>query len=502
MSDKRDLLILGGGLVGMTLALTAAKKGLSSHVVDRADPAELTAEGFDGRASAISTASWNLFTNIGLADSLEPQACPIARIAVTDGMRPGRIDFQPEPHEGSLGRMFANRTLRLALFEAAAAEPLIAWHSKAEVVARERGEFAVSATLRDGATLEGCLMVAAEGRTSPTREQAGIAVAKWDYRHRAIVTVLRHHKPHEGVAWEIFYPAGPFALLPLRDDADGTARSALVWTVSERDAAGVLALSDRAFTHEVEKRMHGLYGAVSVAGPRSSYPLGFHHTAKITAQRQQCERAGRVKDLPGDALVRLLVPQHGHDRAVAIVPLGDRDPGLLAGRRFPPLGGDHQAGLEPGAVGESRGDAELAALAPGHLGPGMPGDQRLARGGLEQGEPQGAIGEHAPERGLVRLGPEIDPAGAHAVGDGDRGDRAGVRLERAGDADVLEQVPARGRDRRGAAVEAFGGKFGGIGAVDDVAGEAPPRRRQRQRHADESAAEDQEIALVAHRAPP
>ena len=78
MSDKRDLLILGGGLVGMTLALAAAKKGLSSHVVDRADPAELTAEGFDGRASAISTASWNLFANIGLTDRLEPHGCPIA----------------------------------------------------------------------------------------------------------------------------------------------------------------------------------------------------------------------------------------------------------------------------------------------------------------------------------------------------------------------------------------------------------------------------------------
>ena len=121
MSDKRDLLILGGGLVGMTLALAAARKGLSSHVVDRADPAELTAEGFDGRASAISTASWNLFGNIGLAERLERHGCPIASIAVTDGMRPGRIDFEPEPHEGSLGRMFANRQLRLALFEAAAA---------------------------------------------------------------------------------------------------------------------------------------------------------------------------------------------------------------------------------------------------------------------------------------------------------------------------------------------------------------------------------------------
>ena len=72
MTERRDLLIIGGGLVGMTLAIAAARKGFSSHVVDRADPQDLTAEGFDGRASAISTASWNLFTNIGIADGLEP----------------------------------------------------------------------------------------------------------------------------------------------------------------------------------------------------------------------------------------------------------------------------------------------------------------------------------------------------------------------------------------------------------------------------------------------
>jgi 2-octaprenyl-6-methoxyphenol hydroxylase len=285
MSDKRDLLILGGGLVGMTLALAAARKGISSHVVDRADPAELTAEGFDGRASAISTASWNLFTNIGIADRLAPHGCPIDSIAVTDGMKPGRIDFKPEPHEGSLGLMFANRELRLALFGAAEDEPLIAWHPRAEVVERERSEFGVSATLADGSRLEAALMVAAEARNSPTREEAGIAVAKWDYRHRAIIAGLTHDKPHEGVAWEIFYPAGPFALLPLLDGADGKHRSALVWTVNQRDAAGVLALSQRAFIAEVEKRMHGIFGAISLEGPRSSYPLGFHHTAKITAQR-------------------------------------------------------------------------------------------------------------------------------------------------------------------------------------------------------------------------
>src|SRR5215207_9568209 len=95
----RDVVILGGGLVGMTLAIGLARMGITSHVVDREDPATLTAEGFDGRASAISTASWNLFTHLGLAGLLEPKGCPIAAIAVNDGLRPGRIDFRPRPEE-------------------------------------------------------------------------------------------------------------------------------------------------------------------------------------------------------------------------------------------------------------------------------------------------------------------------------------------------------------------------------------------------------------------
>ena len=285
-SDKRqDLVILGGGLVGMTLALAAAKKGLSSHVIDRADPAELTAEGFDDRATAISTASWHLFENIGIAEWLEQFACDIASIAVTDQQKPGRLDFVPGEGGGTLGRMFPNRRLRLALFEAAAKEPLIEWTPLATVVERQRSEYGVAAVLSDGRKFRGSLMIAAEGRQSPTRDAAGISIAKWDYKHRAIIAGLTHEKPHGNVAWEIFYPAGPFALLPLNDDADGTHRSSLVWTVSEADAAGVTKLGDRAFLAEVEKRMGGVLGKVLSVGHRSSYPLGFHHTAKITAER-------------------------------------------------------------------------------------------------------------------------------------------------------------------------------------------------------------------------
>ena len=334
-AQRRDLIILGGGLVGMTLALAAARAGITSHVIDRADPADLVAEGADARASAISTASWNLFTNIGLADRLKPLGCPIDSIAVTDAMKPGRIDFTPKPDEGSLGRMFANRDLRIALFDAAREEPAIAWHVKTEAVRRDRGPHGVEVELSDGRLLTASLLVAAEGRQSPTRDEAGFALAKWDYKHRALVAALFHEKSHDNTAWEIFYPAGPFALLPLLDDEQGRHRSALVWTVGEKDAAGVLAMPDAMFVNEVSARMHGVLGQISLAAPRMGYPLRFHHAGKVVDERLA---------VIGDAA-------HGmHPIAGQGLNLGLRDVGALV----EVLTEGMRLGLEPG-------DAQLLA---------------------------------------------------------------------------------------------------------------------------------------------
>ena len=335
MTERRDLVILGGGLVGMTLALAAARAGLTCHVIERAEPAELTAEGADGRASAISSASWNLFCNIGLEEALTPLGCPIDAIAVTDAMKPGRIDFQPGKDDGSLGRMYANRDLRVALYAAARQEPAIAWHTGVEAAKRERGGHGVAVTLDDGRVLSGSLLVAAEGRRSPTRDEEGISLVAWDYQHRAIVTGLFHEKPHQNTAWEIFYPAGPFALLPLNDDAQGRHRSALVWTVPEAEAKGVLGLSDAGFMAEVAQRMDGLYGALELSAPRMSYPLTYQNATRITGDRLA---------LVGDAA-------HGmHPIAGQGLNLGLRDVGALV----EVLSDGMRLGLEPG-------DAQLLA---------------------------------------------------------------------------------------------------------------------------------------------
>ena len=178
------------------------------------------------------------------------------------------------------------------------------------------------------------MLVGAEGRRSPTRDEEGIGLIAWDYHHTAIVTALAHEKPHDNTAWEIFYPAGPFALLPLRDDAaengqDGRHRSALVWTVPTSAAEGVMAMSEPQFLAEVSRRMDGLFGEVALIARRMAYPLTYQNATRIIGDRLA---------LVGDAA-------HGmHPIAGQGLNLGLRDVGALV----EVLADGMRLGLEPG----------------------------------------------------------------------------------------------------------------------------------------------------------
>lgn len=292
---QADVIILGGGLVGLTLAVALGAGGVTAIVVDPVDPASQAGAAYDGRATAVASASWRMLQAIGVGARLGPDTparggCAIDAIRVTDGLSPGGLTFNAGERSGDagepLGRMFENQAIRAGLRAEAEANPHVTLMTPATPVDVVRGADGVRVMLADGRVLTASLLVAADGRGSPTREAAGIRVARWSYDHRAIIATIAHDQPHGGVAYEIFYPTGPFAILPMLSVAQGGEnRSAVVWSVAARDADAYLALPDRAFAHELERRMGGFLGDVRVAAPRSSYGLGFHHAATITGER-------------------------------------------------------------------------------------------------------------------------------------------------------------------------------------------------------------------------
>ena len=279
-----DVLILGGGLVGAALAVALDVHGVSSIVIDPADPAVTLAPGFDGRASAVASASHRMLDAIGVGATLAGRGCAIRQIRVSDGLEPGKLDFIPDASDGALGTMYENKLIRRTLFDAATAAAHVDLRMQTRAVSVDRGAAGVTMTLDSGDVIRAPLLVAAEGRKSPTREAAGITMAHWSYDHTAIIAAFHHERSHENIAYEIFYASGPFALLPLPDD-DAGHRSAIVWTVESKNAAGMLKLGERAFLAEATKRMGGFLGELSNLTPRSSYPLGFQHAARITDTR-------------------------------------------------------------------------------------------------------------------------------------------------------------------------------------------------------------------------
>jgi 2-octaprenyl-6-methoxyphenol hydroxylase len=281
--DRADVIIFGGGLAGLTLASALDSSGISAIVVDPADPVGRSTRAFDGRTTAISSSSMRMLETIGVTDHLPAAGCPIRTIQVADGLQPGGLSFDPDDDE-PLGVMHENRHLRTALRARAEAgrNLWLLWKSTPQTV--DRGPHGVVVSLEDGRKLSAPILAAVDGRNSPTREAAGIPIARWKYDHMAVVSTLRHERPHDNIAYEIFYPGGPFALLPMTDDDKGH-RSAIVWSVPRDDAAGWMSLPDEQFAVEAQAAMGGFLGKIELAAPRSTYPLGFHHAARITDQR-------------------------------------------------------------------------------------------------------------------------------------------------------------------------------------------------------------------------
>ncbi len=287
-----DVVIAGAGIAGATLALALTKGGLKVTLVDPQPFSLQLAETFDGRASAISFATFRQWRALGVGERLESVAQPIKQILVTDGRSPGaasgragsaflRFDAEEIADRSGgepLGYLIENRHIRAALaaeVEAGGIEVL----APAAVTAVKRNG-AARVVLTDGRELIAPLVVGADGRNSLIRREAGIDVVGWGYPHSAVVATVSLERDHDGVAYEHFLPSGPFAILPLTER-----RANLVWTEISARGEALRGARDEVFAAVMRRRFGDFLGEVKTLGPRFVYPLSLQLADKLTGPR-------------------------------------------------------------------------------------------------------------------------------------------------------------------------------------------------------------------------
>lgn len=285
--DKYDVVVVGGGLAGLSLTARLARTGLKVACIDTQDPQKALNASFDGRTTAVSWASQKMLDQAGFWGKLQKEAAPIRDIQILDGDSPVLLEFFAEEVGGrTFGWILENRLIRKALYET------LAEYEGATLIAPEMvDDFVITDThaktiLKNGRTLTSALVVGADGRGSIVRRFLDIPVRKWSYKQQAIVCNVIHENSHRDIAVENFRSEGPFAVLPMSDDENGRHRSSVVWTIHSRHTQNSpLNWDIETFNAALNTRFPQFYGKVELTGERFSYPLGLQHAYNYTGPR-------------------------------------------------------------------------------------------------------------------------------------------------------------------------------------------------------------------------
>lgn len=267
---QHDIIIVGGGPAGLTLALALLRSigGVNVAIVERG---ELVVP-LDNRASAIAAGVRRVFEALGAWPEMEKQAQPITAMHITDSgtgdiARPLFLNFDGEIAPGeAFAHMVPNRASIGALLNAVTGK--VTFYAPAEVTDWSGAGAAGQLTLADGRQLRAPLIVAADGARSGLRQRAGIGTSGHSYDQTGLVATIGHDLPHEGVAYEHFRPAGPFASLPLPGK-----RSSLVWTETTANAERFLKMDRESLEREIEAAMGSALGKVSLEDQLAGFPL-------------------------------------------------------------------------------------------------------------------------------------------------------------------------------------------------------------------------------------
>lgn len=283
MSDTPfDIVVAGGGLVGLSLAAMLGRAGFSTALVEAREPVlDWPPDSVDLRVYAISRASENLLRDAGAWAAIEPHVCAYRDMRVWDAGGSGDIHFDSaELGEACLGYIIESRVIEKALLEVIDALPAVQRLCPAAIAGFAEAQGSLAVELDDGRALSAALLVGADGKHSKLRDLAGIHVQVSSYGQQALVAVVRCERDHQETAWQRFLPTGPLAFLPLRDG-----RCSIVWSATSDEAQRLLALDDAAFREALGDAFDHRLGRVLSVGARALFPLARQHAASSVAPR-------------------------------------------------------------------------------------------------------------------------------------------------------------------------------------------------------------------------
>lgn len=277
-----DVIIVGGGLAGLTLACLLGKAGIKTVCLDQADP---KAQILDLRTTAISYGSSKILDDAGVWADMAKTACPIENIEILDGDSPLLLNFlSSEVQDRAFGNIVENADLRKALLSKIKTLKSVSHIAPARVKDFNVTDTAAQAILETGETLSAQLIIGADGKNSSLREWMDIPTRQWNYNQRAVICCVAHENPHANIAVEHFWPEGPFAILPMSDDKN-THRSSVVFTEHGPEKNSLMHFTDAEFEIALNARFPARYGAVKMIGKRAAYPLSLVHATRYIGPR-------------------------------------------------------------------------------------------------------------------------------------------------------------------------------------------------------------------------
>lgn len=280
-----DVIIIGGGMVGASLACALAnQENKRIAVVESFEFNSESQPSFDDRVIALSYGSRRIWESMGLWQQLEPLIEPIKNIHVSDRGQLGatRLNYEEENVE-ALGYVAENRIIGQVLMEKMKQLDHLDWICPATIKQlhqlKDKVEITVSAGEQEK-TLSTLLLVAADGAMSKARELSGVSVTKHDYGQAAIITNVEMEYSHNNVAYERFTETGPLAFLPMTQN-----RCSVAWTINAENTDEIMSLSDDAFSEMLQQRFGFRLGHIVKVGKRNAYPLAYVESDQLIKGR-------------------------------------------------------------------------------------------------------------------------------------------------------------------------------------------------------------------------